>query len=94
MTESVKAPYFDGTQVCAQIGGEFFFPESPAEVIANKKYLEPICGECEFRVECLEYAVTHNVEGIWAGTSDRQRQEIRRKLHIRAKEFEYTRNRN
>jgi WhiB family redox-sensing transcriptional regulator len=94
MSEEIKAPYFDGTQICAQIGGDIFFPESPAEVSASKRYLEPICGECEFKVLCLEYALTHNVDGIWAGTTVRQRQDMRTKLKIRIKEFDYSRARN
>jgi hypothetical protein len=91
MSENIKAPYFDGTQPCAQIGGDLFFPETAAEVSSSKQFLIPICGSCEFNVECLEYALTHSVEGIWAGTSVRQRQELRTQRNLKVIPYEYSR---
>jgi WhiB family redox-sensing transcriptional regulator len=55
---------------------EMFFPPrgsvgSPAPYI--------ICEGCPVRLECLEYALTFNLSGIWGGTSGKRRREIKKK---------------
>jgi len=78
-TDGIKAPYFDGSQVCAQIDPELFFPESSAEAVINLRMVRPLCKSCEFKEICLEYALTHpELQGIWAGTTDNERRLIRR----------------
>ncbi len=38
-----------------------------------------MCGGCEVRMECLEYALRHGEKfGIWGGMSERERRRIRR----------------
>jgi len=40
-----------------------------------------VCGECPVNVECLEYALETNQDsGIWGGTSEEERRNIRRRL--------------
>ena len=68
------APFFDGTQLCAQVDPEVFFPEKGGSPAAAKK----LCATCEFQVPCLDYAMTHriagiSIEGIWGGTTRRER---------------------
>jgi len=75
----IKAPYFDGTQLCAQTDPELFFPENAGETNRTKRIVKQICGQCEFQVDCLEYALTHDVSGIWGGMSDSERRMMRRK---------------
>ena len=87
MEENVIAPYFDGSQPCAQIGGDFFFPESPAELHANMRFIKPLCGSCEFKQECLEYAISHDVIGIWAATTSKDRKALRKRLNIQVKRY-------
>jgi WhiB family redox-sensing transcriptional regulator len=42
-----------------------------------------ICTECAVRAECLEFAVTTNQEyGIWGGTSEEERRDIRRARRV------------
>jgi WhiB family redox-sensing transcriptional regulator len=36
-----------------------------------------LCNRCPVRDICLDYAVSHHVAGIWAGTTDNQRRHIR-----------------
>lgn len=75
---TAPAPYFDGTQPCAQTDPEAFFPEKGgvgAAVDAAKR----ICRGCEFREACLEYALSTRIEGfplagIWGGTTVNERQ--------------------
>ena len=79
-----KAPYFDGTQVCAQMDPEIFFPINPSVTKGNKRIVKSICGSCHFETECLEYALTNDVTGIWANTSDNDRRIIRKKRRLPA----------
>lgn len=83
-------PVFDGTQPCASIDPEFFFPEENASSIMNaRKRAQEICGKCEFQGKCLDYALHNDVQGIWAGTYDTDRKELRRKLGIKDVNYMY-----
>ena len=74
-----KAPYFDGSQICAQTDPELFFPESSAEVQSNLRVVKPLCRSCEFKNPCLLYALQHpELQGIWAGTTETERRIMRR----------------
>lgn len=77
-----KAPGFDGTQPCASMPGDKFFPDSAAEEIEALKELRIICNSCQFQTPCLQYSLEHSVQGIWAGTNESQRKQLRRKLNI------------
>ncbi|HWC11606.1 MAG TPA: WhiB family transcriptional regulator [Acidimicrobiales bacterium] len=37
-----------------------------------------VCAACPVRAECLAYAVAEDMEGVWAGTSKRERRAMRR----------------
>ncbi len=61
---------------CSGVDPELFFP-AKGESLAPAK---AICAGCPVRVECLEYALTHNERyGIWGGTSERERRRLRRR---------------
>ncbi|GHG31514.1 WhiB family transcriptional regulator [Streptomyces filamentosus] len=61
--------------LCAQAGPEFFFP-APGSSTREAKQL---CGACEGRVACLEYALAHDERfGVWGGLSEKERLRIRR----------------
>ena len=80
-TGGTRAPYFDGSQVCAQVDPELFFPETAGEASVSLRLVTPICRECSFRAQCLDYAVKHSdLQGIWAGTTERHRRVMRRRL--------------
>jgi hypothetical protein len=80
-----KAPGFDGTQPCASMPGDKFFPDSAAEEIEALKELRIVCNSCQFQEPCLKYSLEHSVQGIWAGTNDKQRKMMRQKQKIVAK---------
>jgi len=62
--------------LCAQTDPEAFFPEKGGSTREAKK----ICGGCEVRSECLEYALAHDERfGIWGGLSERERRRLRRR---------------
>jgi WhiB family redox-sensing transcriptional regulator len=62
--------------LCAQTDPEAFFPEKGGSTREAKK----ICGGCEVRSECLEYALEHDERfGIWGGLSERERRRLKRR---------------
>jgi WhiB family transcriptional regulator, redox-sensing transcriptional regulator len=61
--------------LCAQTDPESFFPEKGGSTREAKR----VCGSCEVRAECLEYALQHDERfGIWGGLSERERRRLKR----------------
>ncbi|MFE9173282.1 WhiB family transcriptional regulator [Streptomyces kebangsaanensis] len=61
--------------LCAQTGADFFFPEPGSSVREAKR----ICGMCEMRSACLEYALENDERfGVWGGLSEQERRTLRR----------------
>jgi WhiB family transcriptional regulator, redox-sensing transcriptional regulator len=53
-----------------------FFPENGDNAVAARRF----CGDCAVRVQCLEYALRHNLtDGVWGGKTPNERKAIRRK---------------
>ena len=69
-------PHFDGTQACqnptpaaaSAFSGTIGADPSPALAL---------CSACPFVDECRDWALTHDVYGVWGGTTDADRDEIR-----------------
>ncbi len=60
---------------CRGADPDLFFPERGASTRAAKA----ICGECQVRADCLEFAIVSSEKfGIWGGLSERERRKIRR----------------
>jgi WhiB family redox-sensing transcriptional regulator len=76
--DGIKAPYFDGSQPCAQTDPELFFPDNAGEAFKRKSIVKLICGSCEFQTDCLEYALNNDVLGIWGGVLESERRRLRR----------------
>jgi WhiB family redox-sensing transcriptional regulator len=61
--------------LCAETDPEAFFPEKGGRTEEAKR----VCGNCEVRAECLEYALKHDERfGVWGGMSERERRGLRR----------------
>ena len=53
-----------------------FFPDDGVGVEIAKR----ICADCAVKLPCLEYALENRIdEGVWGGTSERQRRRILKK---------------
>lgn len=62
--------------LCSQTDPEAFFPEKGGSTRDAKR----ICGECDVRGECLEYALGNDERfGIWGGLSERERRKLKRR---------------
>jgi WhiB family redox-sensing transcriptional regulator len=75
---------FNGSQLCAEVDPELFFPEeydNRAAVMAAKS----VCGNCELTTACLTYALANpELDGIWGATTPRERRNMRRRKKVSA----------
>jgi WhiB family redox-sensing transcriptional regulator len=56
--------------LCAEIGGDEWYPEKGGTTRAAKR----ICAKCPVREECLEWALQNQERfGVWGGKSERER---------------------
>jgi WhiB family redox-sensing transcriptional regulator len=67
---------------CTQTDPELFFPEQGSPGAEAKR----ICRQCPVRPDCLAYALasTDRLPGIWGGTAESERRELRRGLRTAA----------
>jgi WhiB family redox-sensing transcriptional regulator len=71
-----EAPEWQALALCSQTDPEEFFPDKGA----TNRYAKRICGRCEVKTECLEYALGHDERfGIWGGKSERERRKMKGK---------------
>lgn len=42
------------------------------------RFARSLCAKCPVRDLCLQYAVEHHEIGIWGGTSETERRELRK----------------
>jgi WhiB family redox-sensing transcriptional regulator len=68
-----------GLALCAEVDPELWFPRK-GEPSAPAKLL---CGRCDVRAECLEYALEMNEQfGVWGGLSTKERMALRRRRKL------------
>lgn len=68
-------PFADAS--CVGLDVEAFFP-TKARLSENNLAALEVCSRCPVRVACLTYAVKNNLEGIWGGTTDSNRNRVRK----------------
>lgn len=63
---------------CKDLNPELFFPPesqiSPVQEVKNR------CDACKVKVECLGYALIVKEQGVWGGTTEHQRQQLKRNI--------------
>jgi hypothetical protein len=57
---------------CRGVGTEHYFGRAPSPLAADA------CQRCTVSAQCLDYALTHELFGWWAGTSERARRRLRK----------------
>lgn len=68
-------PDWRKSALCAQADPEAFFPDGGGSTRAAKR----VCGRCDVRAKCLDYALTEDIRGgVWGGLSEGERQRLRR----------------
>ena len=74
-------PNFDGSQVCnhpspsAAAAFSGTVGADPAPALA-------LCSACQFVDECRDWSLTHEVYGVWGGTTEADRAEIRTQTEL------------
>lgn len=74
-----------GEVPCATSAPDLWFPVSTLTI--EEKQAITICQGCQFRVPCLQYALEHDVSGIWGGLTENKRVLLRKKLGIKAQQM-------
>jgi WhiB family transcriptional regulator, redox-sensing transcriptional regulator len=72
---------------CQDVDTELFFPVGKTgPAVPQIEAAKAICAQCEARAACLHFAVTTNQEyGVWGGTSEEERLQLRRAWRTRQK---------
>lgn len=66
--------HWESQGACKGQDPKLFFPDRGV----SSSVAKAICKECPVKQECLDFALTHNIDfGIWGGTSARQRGKMR-----------------
>jgi len=73
VTESLP---FARNAACAGAPLGLFFPDKD-QAHAAIEQARTLCRDCPVQADCLAWAVTHNEQGVWAGTTEQQRRAIR-----------------
>jgi WhiB family redox-sensing transcriptional regulator len=68
--------------LCAQSGGDFWFPEPGLGSTQEAIHARSICNSCIHQADCAEWAIHNERYGIWGGLSEFQRKQIRRQRKI------------
>ena len=68
---------FSDTPSCDGMDINLFFVEGRGDDYESLDYVRKMCKNCPVLEECFKYALTYNVRGVWAGTTEQQRRQIR-----------------
>lgn len=64
--------------LCAEVGGDFWVPESGGDAQGQVRQAKQICADCKVSDPCLAEALTHSLPGVFGGTTLREREAIKR----------------
>ncbi len=79
----MRYPQFTGTEPCTEIGTEVFFPSIDEPVKSfNLDQAKGVCTGCPSIEPCFQYALQHNVVGVWGGTTYAERNRMRKEMNI------------
>ncbi|HEY5989987.1 MAG TPA: WhiB family transcriptional regulator [Streptosporangiaceae bacterium] len=79
MTATEYATDWRSLAACLSADPDLFFPISASGPAANQiAQAKAICAGCQVRQACLDFALaTHQIHGVWGGTSPEERQLMR-----------------
>jgi len=79
--------------ICRDTDPDLFFPiGTTGQALLQIDRAKQVCDECPVKVKCLEFALETNQDsGIWGGTSEEERRDIRRQIAARRKALNATR---
>lgn len=72
---AIDAPLDLDLGLCTQVGPDLFFPIKGGSPRAAKA----VCARCPITATCLQDALDDpSLEGVWGGTTEREREHLRR----------------
>ena len=70
-------PRWTRDAACADVAVSAFYPEKQ-DARAVIQAARAICATCPVAGPCLQWALDHDEAGVWAGTTEEQRRQMRR----------------
>lgn len=75
--------YDKGPTPCSQVDPDMFFPDSetmenPEQARRVARDAVKVCSGCPYMQECFLWAIQNEQIGVWGGTTERQRNLIKR----------------
>lgn len=64
---------------CKNADPDMFFPEPGGKYHGNVEPAKAVCSGCDIKLECLRVAIVNEYDGVWGGTTLRERQLMKRK---------------
>lgn len=61
---------------CKGVSPDVFFPAAGST--AAEERAKAVCEGCPARAGCLDFALEHDEQGVWAGTTEQERRDLRR----------------
>ena len=73
--------------LCRDTDPELFFPVgTTGQALLQISRAKEVCCECPVKFDCLDFAMETNQDtGIWGGTSEEERRQMRREIAARAR---------
>ena len=74
MTRALTPEAWTDQALCAQVGGDEWFPDKGE----SNRRAKAICAECPVRALCLAKAMSIHPppDGVWGGLSERERRKL------------------
>lgn len=76
LLRNLSGPEFGASPACRDADPELFFPVSESDT-AQIDRAKNVCRACPVQGSCLQVAMHSPVEGIWGGTTESERRELR-----------------
>ena len=83
--EFLNVPDFSdkGPTACSSYDPDLFFPDPEGPNFSQlMRHAKEICFTCPYQLRCLELAVKNDEPGVWGGTSQPERRQMKRKNKI------------
>jgi len=80
-----NAKAFEGA-ACIGADTEMFYPDSVQFSREEALFYATLCSSCPVKAACLEWALAHERQGVWAGTTPETRTALRKSLNIGLKD--------
>lgn len=72
-----------GPTSCSTHDPDLFFPDPEGPNFAQlMRHAKEVCFTCPYQLECLKLAVENDEPGVWGGTSQPERRQMKRKNKV------------